>query len=89
MSNADVVKRIEALETARQRADLAPMLDRLSAATGVPADDLWNEAEQIAADCHRNGITSRGGMLEYVAAQTGIPVAELQADTDYYRDLAA
>lgn len=89
MTSNDALKRIEALEAAQQRATLQPMLDRLSAATGVPADDLWNEAEQIATACHRNGITSRGGMLEYVAAETGIPVAELQADTDYYRDLAA
>lgn len=89
MTINDVMRRIHALETAQQRAALTPMLDKLSAATGVPVDDIWDDAEQIAAACVRNGITSRGGMLEYVAAKNGIPVAELEADTDYYRDLAA
>lgn len=89
MTSSDVMRRVQALETAQQRTALTPMLDKLSAATGVPGDEIWSEAEQIATACHRQGITSRGGMLEYVAAKTGIPVAELEADTDYYRDLAA
>jgi regulator of PEP synthase PpsR (kinase-PPPase family) len=47
MSQADALRRIEELETQNRRRELAPMLERLSAETGLPADDILAEAERL------------------------------------------
>ncbi len=89
MSQSDVTRRLEALEHAQRRMVLQPRIDRLSAATGVSGDDLWEEASRVAEVCAGHGFTASAGMIAHYAQKLGVSPEVLEADVDYYRAIAA
>ncbi len=89
MSQSDVTRRLEALEHAQRRMVLQPMIDRLSAATGVSGDELWEEVSRVAEVCAGHGVTTSAGMIAHYARELGNPLEVLEADVDYYRGIAA
>lgn len=89
MNQTHALKRLEALEHAQRRVVLQPMIDRLSAATGVSGDELWEEASRVAGVCAQHGITTSTGMIAYYAGELGVSVEELIADAEHYRAIAA
>ena len=89
MSQSDVSRRLEALEHAQRRMVLQPMIDRLSAATGVSGDELWEEASRVAEVCAAHGVTTSAGMIAHYAQKLEVSPNVLEADVDYYRGIAA
>ncbi len=89
MNQTHALKRLEALEHAQRRVVLQPMIDQLSAATGVSGDELWEEASRVAEVCAAHGVTTSAGMIAHYAQKLEVSPEVLEADVDYYRAIAA
>lgn len=76
MSQSDALKRLEALEAQNRRRELEPLLERLSAETGVSVDDILIEAERLRSVYGTDRLAIECG----IAREMGITVEQIRAE---------
>ena len=82
MSRATLRTRMAAIE-GRPPPAIRAEVARVARILGIDEAELQAEAEELASQFRRHGITTREGQLLFVADEAGCPVEELA------RDLAA
>jgi hypothetical protein len=74
-SQADAMKRLEALEAQNRVDEQGPLLERLSAATDISVAEIMAESQRVSvATAH---LTYRQ-QLEWIASDCGMSVSELE-----------
>ncbi len=72
--------RARRLEEAQQRAAVYGLAQRLAPDLGITAAELLAEADALRRRALAAGATTPTALVAFVAAETGIPETELQAD---------
>ena len=73
-------KRLEHLDRTVGRRAMVSVAEAFAAQVGCTAGELLVEAEMIARQCQRRGITTWEEMLVWQAAELGIAVDDLAAE---------
>jgi hypothetical protein len=81
--------RLDRIEGTRGEGEVQELARRLAEVTGIVEVELIAEAARIARACHAQGITTVAGMVRCVAADLGIPVAQLEQEMARIRALTA
>ena len=76
MNQSEAERRLEALEARKQRRDLWPLLERLSAETGASVDDIRIEAERLRTTYGADPVAMEHGL----AQELGITVDQIRAE---------
>ncbi len=76
MNQGNAERRLEALEAQERHRDLQPLLERLSAETGVAVDELLIEAERLRTTYGADLVAMECGL----AQELGIPVEQVRAE---------
>ncbi len=76
MNQKEAERRLEALEAQEQQRDLRPMLERLSAETGVSVDDILIEAERVRTTYDLDPMAMECGIAEEI----GITVDQIRTE---------
>jgi hypothetical protein len=82
MSQTDALRRLEELEAKARYVDLQPLLERLSAETGVSVDDILIEAERLRTTYGMDPLAIESG----IAGELGIPVEQVRAEAEHTSD---
>jgi hypothetical protein len=76
MNQADALRRLEDLEAQNRQRDLRPLLERLSAETGITADDILAEAARLRSVYGTDPLAIECG----IAREQGITVEQIRAE---------
>jgi hypothetical protein len=74
----DIATRIASLEAAAAARQIAPFLESLAAKTGIPAAEIWAEAERVVAATEGQPMPE---VLAWIANDAGVSVEALEAET--------
>ena len=73
----DIATRIASLEAAAAARQIAPFLESLAAKTGIPAAEIWAEAERVVEAT--DGLTEHQ-RIAFIAWETGVPVEQIERE---------
>ncbi len=76
MNQSDAERRLGLLEAQARHVDLQPLLERLSAETGLPADDILAEAERLRSVYGGDIAAIELG----IAWETGVTIERIRAE---------
>ncbi len=76
MNQREAERRLEELEARKQRQALRPLLERLSAETGVSVDEILIEAERLRTTYGADPVAMECG----IAQEMGVTVDQVRAE---------
>lgn len=79
MNQKEALRRLEELEAQNRRRDLEPMLESLSAQTGVSVDDILAEAERLRTTYGTDPMAIESG----IAWETGATLEEIRVEAEH------
>jgi len=78
-SQADAMKRLEAIEAQNRLDKQGPYLERLASNSGISINEILAEAERVNV---ATAMLTHREQLEWIAADAGMSVTELLAEAD-------
>ena len=84
MNHGRTQSRLGSLERGQVATDPAVAFQRLADHLGVSPDALRAEGDAVAEQCRLAGATTLDGCIEFIAADTGISVADLRDEMGRY-----
>jgi hypothetical protein len=84
MNQKEAERRLDELEARKQQWELRPMLERLSAETGVSVDDILIEAERLQTTYGSDPLAIELG----IAGELGLTVEQIRTEAEQVMDAA-